>query len=399
MSFSDSHAEWKRRKDEIERLAIEPAIEAWNQFEFSLDEESSANELGYPIKYFQNLVAHEFVRKLNEGMNFAEFPKFNSDLENLCWQRVYCTVKSDLSAAIDTSLCKQLRLKLLSCYRNGVSIQAMSQSFDIARKQTQALVVLALAEAGLTLEEIGTKFRVTRERARQLLTNLGVSTHTLRAQQSAAKESRKVEFKESIEAWITAHPGCYISEIAEYFGVTESAIREIKPQNFKRLVIRAPAKDDSTKFRKYSKEQILEALKMAYELRNPSMSMYSVNETQPLTGPFYEKLRRDGSVFGPSQGRTLQVFGTWKAACEEAGVPSIDAPRDSYELLWTDEQLIEQRAEFISTTDSLGVERFDEWCRLDNSRASSGTMRNQIGPWSESHELALLHLRKNWTDD
>ena len=64
------------RKDEIERLAIEPAIEAWSHFEFSIDEEKSATELGYPIKYFQNLIAREFVRKLNEGMNFAEFPEF-----------------------------------------------------------------------------------------------------------------------------------------------------------------------------------------------------------------------------------------------------------------------------------------------------------------------------------
>ena len=145
MSFDNSQLEWKRRKDEIERLAIEPAIEAWSHFEFSLDEEKSATELGYPIKYFQNLIAREFVRKLNEGMNFAEFPEFNSNLENLCWQRACGAVKADLSAAIDTSLCKQLRLKLLSCYRNGVSIQAMSQSFDIAQKQTQALVALALA--------------------------------------------------------------------------------------------------------------------------------------------------------------------------------------------------------------------------------------------------------------
>ena len=45
------------------------------------------------------------------------------------------------------------------------------------------------------------------------------------------------------------------------------------------------------------------------------------------------------------------------------------------------------------------VQRFDEWCRLDDSRASFGTLRNQIGPWSESRELALLNLRKKWTPD
>lgn len=399
MSLSDSHAEWKRRKDEIERLAIEPATEAWSHVEFSLDEEISATELGYPIKYFQNLIAYEFVRKLNAGTNFAEFPKLSSDLEKMCWQRVCGTVKADLSAAVDTSLCKQLRLKLLSCYRDGVSIQEISQSFDIEQKQARALVMLALAEAELSLKELEAEFRVTRERARQILANLGVSTKSLRAQQSAARENRKVEFKKSIEAWIAAHPGCYISEIAEYFGVTESAIREIKPQNFKKLVIGGSARVDSTTSPKFPREQILEALRKAYGLRNPSMSMYAINETQPLTGPFYEKLRRDGSVFGPSRARVLQVFGTWKAACEEAGVPSVDAVRDSYERLWTFEQLIEQIAEFISTAEFPSIQRFDEWCRLDDSRASFGTIRNQIGPWPESHEIALLYLRKKWTPD
>ena len=70
----------------------------------------------------------------------------------------------------------------------------------------------------------------------------------------------------------------------------------------------------------FSREQILEALRKAYELRNPSMSMYSVSETIPLTGPFYDEMRNAGSVYGPHRMRVLQIFGTWKSACEEAGV-------------------------------------------------------------------------------
>ena len=129
------------------------------------------------------------------------------------------------------------------------------------------------------------------------------------------------------------------------------------------------------------------------------MSMYSASETQPLTGPFYEKLRNENAIHGPSRPRVLQVFGTWKEACNEAGVPSVDAVRDSYELRWTDEELINQLAEFISTSESVSVESFDSWCRLDNSRASSGTLRNQIGGWSESYELGLMQLRQQWISD
>jgi hypothetical protein len=126
--------------------------------------------------------------------------------------------------------------------------------------------------------------------------------------------------------------------------------------------------------------------------------MYSSYETRPLSGPFYEKARKDGLIFGPSQARILQVFGTWKKACDEAEVPSINAVRDVYYRRWTDEDLIEQLAEFLLTTESSSFEHFDTWSRLDESRSSSGTVRNQIGSWSISCERALYHLRNNWAD-
>jgi hypothetical protein len=96
--------------------------------------------------------------------------------------------------------------------------------------------------------------------------------------------------------------------------------------------------------------------------------------------------------------RIIQVFGTWKTACEKANVPSVDAIRNSYDRRWTDEQLVEQIAEFILTTESHSHEKFDEWSRPKNSAASIGTIRKQLGSWSDSYELALFHLRKKWTD-
>ena len=399
MSFEHSHAERQRRIDEICGLQHEPEIDAWKQIEIGCDEENGANELGFPTKYFCKLVSEEFVYKLNNGVSFAEFPKFPSALEDQCWRTVCRKVESNLSETIETSLCKQLRLKLLLLYKGGISIGEIAQRFDLKEKQVKTLIALAFAEDGLTLGEIGAELHVTSERARQIIKALGVSIRTIRQQQSHKVVHNQATLRESIDSWIKAHPGCYLSEATSALNVVEADVLKLCPQTLKRLVLGGKTKRDSDNHSTYSKEQILEALRKAYESRNPSMSMYSVNETQPLTGPYYDDLQKKGTIYGPSRPRILQIFGTWKAACEEAGVPSVDAVRDVYELRWTDEELIEQLAEFISSTESPVAERFDEWCRLDDSRPSYGTIRNQIGPWFESCELALLYLRQQWTNE
>ena len=389
-------SERKRRIDEIIGLQREPAIEAWRKVEAGGDETSSAKELGFQIEYFQTLLAQEFVARLNEGKSFFEFPKLSTTLECLCWRRVCKALVFDRPETIETQLCKQLRLKLLNLFRSGVSSKELAQFFDLNEKKANALIMLALAEDDLTLNEIGNVFCITREGVRKTINNLGVSVKSIRLKKSKTNERNQDSLRESIESWVNSHPGCYLSEVISVFNVREADVLILCPQILRKLTIGLRPNQASEKLKRYPREQILAALQAAYEFRNPLMSMYSATETRPLTGPYYEDLVKKGKIFGPTQSRLLQIFDTWKSACKEAGVPSVDAVRDSYELRWTDEELINQLAEFISTSESVSVESFDSWCRLDNSRASSGTLRNQIGGWSESYELGLMQLRQKW---
>jgi hypothetical protein len=265
-------------------------------------------------------------------------------------------------------------------------------------KFSVAQTVLEQLNDGKTLEEVGQMIGLTRERVRQIAKMYHYSLKEQKKKRKRATDNTQALLEQRIKSWIVQHPGCYLSEIASRFNLTEEETWTLCPKSTHAFIL-AIKKQPSTSKIKYSREEALGALNKAYEMRNPLMDMYSVNETRPLTGPFYEKLRKTGQIYGPSHARILQVFGTWKAACEEADVPSIDSVRDSYELLWTDKQLIEQLAEFLSSTESPSIRKFDEWSRLDNSRASYGTIKNQIGPWFESCELALLHLRRNWTAD
>ena len=399
MSIENQWPSRKFRIDEILLLEREPAAEAWTRIKVGGDEVSVAENLGYPIEYFRILIAEEFVQRLSLGESFAELPKLTSELEVLCWDAVAAQVKLGLPAIIESPLCIQFRLKLLSIYRGGVPIRDIVKTFGLDMVEIQALLMLALVEEGLTLGELGDEFGFSRERARQILQRFGVSIRVIKKRLEVQESINRESLIQAVDSWITTHPGCRLSEVSTALMISESDVLSLCPQDTKSLLLTVRKTYDGEKYSTYSRTQTLDALRHAFELRNPSMSMYSVSETSPLTGSFYKKLRSEGVVHGPSRERILQVFGTWKAACEEAGVPCVEAIRDFYELRWTNDELISQLAEFIFNTKSRSVESFDAWCRLDNSRASSGTIRNQIGAWSESVELALLLLRQQWTSN
>ena len=387
------------RIDEILSLDREPSIQAWRMIEAGIDELMVAEEFGFSIEYLRDVFAKEFVHKLDSGLNILEIPRLNPELEELCWNHVAVKVGFGSPKNVESPLSNQFRLKLISLYKEGIPIQDIVKRFETDCIQIRAWLILALAEDGMTLNEIGDEFGLTRERARQLIGNLGISIRALRKSKSSKKDQHEINFLASIETWITEHPGCHLSEIAKAFVLDDFEIQNLRPKNLQRLVLRSNPRMNSNGLKTFTREQILDALKKAYDLRNPSISMYSVNETQPLTGPYYEAMRSSGFVYGPHRMRVLQVFGTWKAACEEAGVPSVEAVRDTYERRWTDDMLIEQIAEFISTSESSSQNVFDEWCRLDESRASIGTVKNQLGLWFDAYESALLLLRQRWTSN
>ena len=390
--------ERRLRISQIEALEHEPAMEAWRGLESNEDELNVAEGLGYPVDYFRKLIAQEFIRKLQIGASMHQFPEMTPELDHFCWTNVVDLVDFDSPEMTATPLCKQLRLKMYDLYCDGALPQELSQRFNIEKEQLNGLLVLSLAENGLTLAEIGAKFSFSRERARQILAKSGFSIKYIKEQDSKEAESKRKRLVKSISNWISEHPGCHFYEISNALQIEESEVEHLCPLQLRKLVLGVRTQKNTDSYRTFSREQILKALKDAYAIRNPSMSMYSVSDTQPLTGPYYEDLRKNGSVYGPSQARILQVFGTWKDACAEAGVPSVNAIRDAYALRWTDDELIRQLAEYILISESRSISSFDFWCRLDETRASSGTIRNQIGPWSEAWDLALRLLREKWAD-
>ena len=388
----------ERRIREILELEREPMNEAWAQLESGKGDEVGADELGFSSNYFNQLVKREFIQRIENGYSFIDFPKMPFSLESYCWREACKKVVPNLCQEIDSLVSQQIRLKMISLHHANMSLDVIADYFNLEIRIAKPIFILCLVEEGGTLREIGTQLNISSERIRRILLETGHTTRSIKKIKSSVSDLQQSKLRGEIANWVREHPGCFVHEIASAIGVTENVILKICPRDSRHLILTAKPLRKYENMKKYSDDETLEALRKAYDLRNPMMSMYSSYETRPLSGPFYEKVRKEGLIIGPSQARILQVFGTWKKACDEAEVPSINAVRDVYNRRWTDEDLIEQLAEFLLIAESSSFENFDAWSRLDESRSSSGTVRNQIGSWSISCERALHHLRNNWAD-
>jgi DNA-binding CsgD family transcriptional regulator len=262
---------------------------------------------------------------------------------------------------------------------------------EAAEKRLQEII--RQANCGKPMREIGESLGISGERVRRILVQAGISVRSLREKDNSDIERLTSE----VSTWISVHPGCTTDEIASHFEIDLDTFDSLnlKPEAI-RLILQEDPKTRNSSNLKFTKEEMLQALRTAFEIRNPMMGMYSIDRVRPLTGPYYEKLRKSERITGPSMVRVLQVFGTWRIACSLADVPSVPPVRDEYELRWTRDELIQMLADFLLQSDSHSVDAFDNWCRLDECRPSSGTIRNQVGPWSKSKREALLVLRDTW---
>lgn len=292
-----------------------------------------------------------------------------------------------------------LEMNIVLSKVNRIINNHLKNSLELEKKQARDArlsEIIQLARSGQTLKQIGEKFNLSGERIRRLITDSGISVRELRR----VDNSHLDKIASNVSSWILLHPGCTVNEILLEFELDQETFSSLKTQpKALALVIQDEVKTKTNTFTKFTREEMLAALRTAYEIRNPMMGMYSVSQMQPLTGPYYEKLRKSGRISGPSLMRVLQVFGTWRKACSLADVVSVAPVRNEYELKWTRDELVSLLAEFLLQSASHSVDAFDQWCRLDESRPSSGTVRNQVGPWSSSKREALLILRERWNSE
>ena len=93
------------------------------------------------------------------------------------------------------------------------------------RSRHRSDLVLSGLGAGLTLQELGDLFGVSRERIRQIAKERGVSTKKLREEQRERAMHRRQTLARHIHETSLAHPELTVAELAEWHETDESTVR------------------------------------------------------------------------------------------------------------------------------------------------------------------------------
>jgi hypothetical protein len=245
----------------------------------------------------------------------------------------------------------------------------------------RTLAVHTLRANGWTLQMIGELFGVSRERTRQILAETDGPTF------SDVREVREKRRAEEIAAsqvalaeWMRAHPGSSAADAQAAFGWDDLQLAEAMTDEVRRLAIRTQPREAH---RRYSDAHMMAALQHAWEIASADSEGLSHNR--------YTELVRSGAVDGPSWPRILQVYGTWQAALDKAGVPAGRRPNRVYTTQWTDEEILATVRAYLEDPSTVGTyDGWDPWKRQHAPKAPSGpTLRNRLGPWSQIKRRAL----------
>jgi hypothetical protein len=233
---------------------------------------------------------------------------------------------------------------------------------------------------GHTLDEIGAEFGVTRERVRQLLKKHGgPSAQEIRDHRAAAARCAELARKEAVSRTLRdtldGRGPLTMAEMVEATGLEASVVSKHWPADLAHLRLWGTGARES----RWTDEDICGALQQA--------AVYEF----PLTATAYSELRQVGQISGPSVPLIGQRFGTWRGACEVAGVVAGDPSTRGYESMWTDEDLLQiARAYLMDPSGPHSAGRFDEWKRANAPDGPSAqTLRKRFGSWTEVKRRAL----------
>jgi hypothetical protein len=260
----------------------------------------------------------------------------------------------------------------------------LSQYFNLVGGTNGArdLDMLFLRSEGETLDKIGSKYNLTRERVRQILLKLAPGLDLVvryllddETDKSAKEiESRLVEIFEDFGA-------IYKKELAHELGMPEEdAIRKVPKRLQKYIIDRNP---EPVTFTAWTKEQVIQEIQKA--------STYYF----PLRTSDYEYLLQIGEIRGPSVPYIYNKFGTWREVCAEAGVEAAQAMRSEYVKLWSEEELLGYVRRFFLEPDlSSSIGSYDSWREQQPDHVPSGVLiRNVFGNWTTVKRKALEGMR------
>ncbi len=239
------------------------------------------------------------------------------------------------------------------------------------RSAHRSLIILAGLSAGVTLDGIGEKYGVTRERIRQIALEQGVVLKDLRAKQKIQAAQRQKRICHEIQELSRTHPELTVAEIADWLDADESFVcRSLGP----RLVLHDPESSLRPGNVRTSEADLLQAL-----------ADWS-RQSNRLTGDDYSAWADERGLPGK---QTIAIrFGSWNAALKQAGVHSGVHSRGGVRPIISDAELWATVLQFTyADLPRYTYQSFDEYTET-RGWPSAVTVRNRFGSWSGVHATA-----------
>jgi hypothetical protein len=261
--------------------------------------------------------------------------------------------------------------------RDSSQAQALaSGELDERTRQMHAAYV-----TGLTLQQVGKLFGLTRERVRQVFREAGLSIRS-------TKETRALRSKHLLEgcgeevkaAFLISHD---VERVAHRFGLPISVAQDFIKTQFPHSWERRPPKPPDPK---YPSEEILELLRAAAEavggvLREASYRRYAEGRSIADGRPW------------PSNATIVARFGSWSRALIAAGLEPLGPLSSESRRKFSDDDCI---AAMQAAAEQLGepptVAAYQEFARESGGAyPSEATVRQRFGNWYEVLGRAGFH--------
>jgi hypothetical protein len=217
--------------------------------------------------------------------------------------------------------------------------------------------VVQMREAGHTLQEIGDSLNLTREMIRLITkANEGPSAKTVRVNREVKKQAEALAaFKDLGTA--------DVETLAAHLDEKPERVRQLLGKQAKKL-----SKGRMNFEKIFSDEDLLTILRLASEKIGG-----------PLTCNAYRKLQ-----IQPTVAIFIGRFGSWKDACEKAGVTPGRAMRTNYTRAHSEEDMLAYIASYLADPRTSGsADGYEEWQRKVDGAPSLTLIRQRVGKWND----------------
>ena len=287
-------------------------------------------------------------------------------------------------AQVDESKQREAARRVGPLVSGGRSVDEIVESTGLSERVVREARNAWMIEqrlAGATNQAIGEKVGMSAEGVRRSIKRAGgPDGEQVRKAWANGKEERSKALKESIRRIVIENPGKRLDEIAE--------LSDVRPVEVRRNLTRLGTKLVCGLGRKQSKAKDWENEPLLQVLKEAS------TKSTPLTTVSYNALVAQNRIEGPTAKILCRQFGSWRRACEAAGVQYGELRRN-HTPEWSKAKLESLVVDFLVSPEHDGMfGDFESWVgakRKDNpnNTPSVPTFRSRLGHWDSMKKTAI----------